>query len=137
VTYTIIGPIIGGIIAGIVGLITVLFRDYLSNKKERTTIVNDLLAEIEANLKKYRNPADAKMWWMVKFKTEAYNTYKGKITFLPEKVRNTLSEVAHLVEAVNTAIEVQLWRSGAGVAKPGEFRPIKHPDYLGQWLTFC
>ena len=136
-TYTIIGPIIGGIIAGIVGLITVLFRDYLNNKKERTTIVNDLLADIKANLKICRDPASAVMWWMNKYKTEAYNGYKGKLTFLPEKVRNTLAEAVHVMEGVNTAINVHLQRSGVGVAKPEEFHPIEHPDYLVQWLTFC
>lgn len=129
-----IGTIIGGVIVAVIG---VLLLNYLNEKKEQALIVSDLLVEVEANLKICCNPADAKMWWMVKFKTEAYNSYKGKITFLSKEVRNTLSEVVHLVEGVNTAIEVQRQRSGSGIAEPHEYRPIKYPDYLEQWLTFC
>jgi len=133
----VVGEIIGGAIAGLIGLGTILLQNHLNKKKEETLIVNDLLAETEANLKICRDPASAKMWWMVKFKTQAYDSYKGKITFLPEKVRNTLSDIVHTVEGVNTEIEVQRWRHGSGVAMPQEFRPIKHPDYLEQWLILC
>ena len=134
---TIIGGAIAAVIGALAGVGTSLLLNYLNEKKEQALIVNDLLVEIEANLKICHDPASAKMWWMVKFKTQAYDSYKGRITFLPEKVRNTLSEVVHTVEGVNTEIEVQRWRHGSGVAKPHEFRPIKHPDYLEQWLTFC
>jgi len=137
VVDTIIGGAIAAVIGALTGLGVSLFLNYQNKKKEQALIVNDLLVEMEANLKICRDPASAKMWWMVLFKTEAYNSYRGKITFLPEKVRNTLSEVVHLVEGVNTAIEVQRWRFGSGIAEPQEFRPIKHPDYLEQWLTFC
>jgi hypothetical protein len=133
----VVGEIIGGAIAGLIGLGTILLQNHLNKKKEETLIVNDLLAEIEANLKICHDPISAEMWWMVKFKTQAYDSYKGKITFLPEKVRNTLSDIVHKVEGVNTAIEVLLWRSGSGVATPQEYRSIKHPDYLEQWLIFC
>lgn len=132
-----VGEIIGGAIAGLIGLGTILLQNHLNKKKEETLIANDLLAEIEANLKICHDPISAEMWWMVKFKTQAYDSYKGKITFLPEKVRSTLSDIVHKVEGVNTAIEVLLWRSGSGVATPQEYRSIKHPDYLEQWLTFC
>lgn len=134
---TIIGGAIAAVIGALAGFGTSLLLNYLNNKKEQALIVNDLLVEIEANLKICHDPASYKMWWMVKFKTEAYNSYKGRITFLSEEVRKTLSEIAHTVEGVNTAIEVQLWRSGSGIAEPHEFRPIKHPDYLEQWLIFC
>jgi len=137
----VVGEIIGGAIAAVIGALagvgTSLLLNCLNEKKEQTLIVNDLLAETEANLKICHDPASAKMWWMVKFKTQAYDSYKGKITFLPEKVRNTLSDIVHTVEGVNTEIEVQRWRHGSGVAMPHEFRPIKHPDYLEQWLTSC
>ena len=132
-----LGTIIGGAIAGLIGLGTVLLQNHLSRKREETLMVNDLLVEIEANLKICNDPASAKMWWMVKFKTQAYDSYKGKSIFLPEKVRNTLSDIVHTVEGVNTEIEIQRWRHGSGVAEPHEFRPIKHPDYLEQQLTFC
>jgi hypothetical protein len=137
----VVGEIIGGAIAAVIGALagvgTSLLLNCLNEKKEQALIVNDLLAETEANLKICRDPASAKMWWMVKFKTQAYDSYKGKITFLPEKVRNTLSDIVHTVEGVNTEIEVQRWRHGSGVAMPQEFRPIKHPDYLEQWLILC
>ena len=132
-----VGEIIGGAIAGLIGLGTILLQNHLNKKKEETLIVNDLLAEIEANLKICHDPISAEMWWMIKFKTQAYDSYKGRITFLPEEVRNTLSDIVHKVEGVNTAIEVLLWRSGSGVATPQEYRSIKHPDYLEQWLIFC
>jgi hypothetical protein len=134
---TIIGGAIAAVIGALAGLGTSLLLNCLNKKKEQALIVNDLLVEIEANLKICHDPASAKMWWMVKFKTQAYDSYKGKIIFLPEEVRNTLSDIVHTVEGINTAIQVQLWRSGSGVAKPHEFRSIKHPDYLEQWLTFC
>jgi hypothetical protein len=137
----VVGEIIGGAIAAVIGALagvgTSLLLNCLNEKKEQALIVNDLLAETEANLKICHDPISAEMWWMVKFKTQAYDSYKGKITFLPEKLRNTLSDIVHKVEGVNTAIEVLLWRSGSGVAKPQEYRSIKHPDYLEQWLTFC
>ena len=136
-----VGEIIGGAIAAVIGALagvgTSLLLNCLNEKKEQALIVNDLLAETEANLKICHDPISAEMWWMVKFKTQAYDSYKGKITFLPEKLRNTLSDIVHKVEGVNTAIEVLLWRSGSGVAKPQEYRSIKHPDYFEQWLTFC
>ena len=134
---TIIGGAIAAVIGALTGLGVSLFLNYQNKKKEQALIVNDLLVEMEANLKICRDPASAKMWWMVLFKTEAYNSYKGKITFLPGEVRNALSEIVHMVEGVNTAIEVQNWRSGCGIAEPQEFRPIEHPDYLKQWLTSC
>lgn len=134
---TIVGGAIAAVIGALAGLGTSLLLNYLNKKKERALIVNDLLVEIEANLKICHDPASAKMWWMVKFKTEAYNSYKGKITFLPEEVRSTLRDIVHTVEGVNTAIEVQRLRSGSGVAEPQEFRPIKHPAYLEQWLISC
>ena len=134
---TIVGGAIAAVIGALAGLGTSLLLNYLTKKKERALIVDDLLAEIEANLKICHDPASAKMWWMVPFKIEAYNSYKGRITFLPEEVRKTLSDIVHTVEGVNTAIKVQLWRSGSGVAKPSEFLPIKHPDYLEQWLISC
>ncbi len=134
---TIVGGAIAAVIGALAGLGTSLLLNYLNKKKERALVVNDLLVEIEANLKICSDPASAKMWWMVPFKIEAYNSYKGKITFLPEEVRKTLGDIVHTVEGINTAIQVQLWRSGSGVAEPHEFRPIKHPDYLEQQLTFC
>jgi len=137
----VVGEIIGGAIAAVIGALagvgTSLLLNCLNEKKEQALIVNDLLAETEANLKICHEPASAKMWWMVKFKTQAYNNYKGKITFLPEEVRHTLSDIVYTVEGVNTAIEVQLWRSGSGTAQPHEFLPIRHPDYLEQWLISC
>ena len=136
-----IDAIIGGAIAAVIGALagvgTSLLLNYLNEKKEQALIVNDLLVEIEVNLKICHSPASAKMWWMVLFKIEVYNSYKGRITFLPEEVRKTLSDIVHTVEGINTAIQVQRWRSGSGVAKPQEYRPIKHPDYLEQQLTFC
>jgi hypothetical protein len=134
---TIIGGAIAAVIGALAGLGASLWLNCLSRKKERAMMVNDLLVDIEANLKICHDPASSDMWWMVKFKTQAYDSYKGRILFLPGEVRNTLSEVVHTMEGVNTAIQVQLWRSGSGVAKPHEFRPIKHPDYLEQQLTFC
>jgi len=134
---TIIGGAIAAVMGALAGLGTSLLLNWLNEKKEQALIVSDLLVEIEANLKICHDPASAKMWWMVKFKTQVYDSYKGKITFLPEKVRNTLSDIVYTVEGVNTAIEVQLWRSGSGIATPQEYRPIKYPDYLEKQLTFC
>lgn len=134
---TIIGPIVGGFIAGVVGISIVFLQNYLRKKKEQALIVNELLVEIEANLKICHDPASSKMWWMVKFKTEVYNSYKGRIEFLSEDIRGKLREIVHTIEGVNTEIEAQRLRHGFGVAEPQEFRPVKHPEYLKQWLIYC
>lgn len=130
--------IVGGAIAGSIGLAVFFIQKYLNEKKEQSIIVSELLIEVKGNLKINTDPAIRELWWTVKYKTEAYNKYKGKLSFLSEEIRNHLAEIAYLVEPVNSSVDVHRLSSALKThGSPSAFLPIPTFPPLQRALQFC
>lgn len=130
--------IIGGAIAGTIGLAIVFIQKRLNEKREQSLIVSELLIEVKENLKICIDPAIRELWWTVKYKTEAYDKYKGKLSFLSEEIRNNLAEIAYLVEPVNSSVDVHRLMSALQTHYfPSAFQPIPTFKPLERLLRFC
>ncbi|MFC1908407.1 hypothetical protein ACFLXD_00805 [Chloroflexota bacterium] len=133
--------IIGGAIAAVIGagagLAATLWLTYRNKKSEQTLIVFELLIEVKENLTICLDPAIRELWWSVKYKTLAYDKYKGKIDFLPQDVRDTLAVVAYLVEPVNSSVDVHRLMSALQTHYDSTaFKPIPTFKPLEKSLVF-
>jgi hypothetical protein len=131
--------IIGGAVSAVIGALayagTAFLIEQRRDKARRLLIVGELIAETQENLVIAKSPLARKMWWMVPYKLEAYHAYKGQLSFLPEKVRTKLADIAFIVEGVNTGIRVHQLRVASG--QPVIEKRIETPSYLIECLNFC
>jgi len=130
--------IIGGAIAAVMGAvgyaIVGLFLERRREKAQKLTIVDALIIETAENLTICTSPKIREMWWLAPFKLEAYQTYKGQIFFLSEKVRLQLVAAVLVMEGCNVIIQTRLSREGFG--QPVDEKPTPIPEYLIKQLEF-
>lgn len=134
----IVGGAIAAVIGAAAGLAASFLLTYLKNKKEQTIIVSEPIVEVKENLVICTDPSIRKLWWTVKYKTDAYNKHKGEIGFLPEAIRTELANIAYLVEPINSSVDVHRLQSAFKThTSPLAFRPQPKFEPLEKSLIFC
>ena len=132
---TVIGGAVAAVIGALTGFGTASWLERRRYKAQRMLIVDELIAETEQNLVICKSPTARKMWWMVIYKLDAYQAYKGQLFFLPKEVRDNLTAVAFILEGCNTGIRVHQLRAAFG--QPVIEQPIESPNQLIAQLEFC
>ncbi len=132
---TIIGGAIAAVIGAISGLTIAVLMEWRHDRARRFLIVDELIAETQANLVIAKHPVARSMWWMVPYKLETYQAYKGQIFFLPKDIRVNLAALAFLLEGVNTGIRVHQLRAAFG--QPVIEKPIETPADILDKMGFC
>lgn len=132
---TLIGGAIAAVTGALAGFSTALWLERRRDKAKRMLIVDELIAETEQNLVICKSPTAREMWWMVPYKLDAYQTYKGQLFFLPREIRANLAAAAFILEGANTGIRVHQLRAAYG--QPVIEKPIESPKELITHLEFC
>ena len=132
---TIVGGAIAAVIGALAGFSTALWLERHRGKAKRMLIVDELIAETEQNLVICKSPTARQMWWMVTYKLDAYQAFKGQLFFLPKEVRANLAAVAFILEGANTGIRVHQLRAAYG--QPVIEKPIESSKELIAHLEFC
>jgi hypothetical protein len=132
-------PIIGGAISASIGAAVyagiALWQERRREKLRELHVVEDLIAELEDNLKIATSPAARAMWWMVPYKIDAYQSNKGSFSFLPLSLRATLRDLNLLLEGVNTGIRVHQLATAYG--RPTIEHPIETPPDVVKTIAYC
>lgn len=132
---TLIGGAIAAVMGALAGFSTSFWMDRRREKAKRNLIVDELIAEVEENLVISKSPVAREMWWMVSYKLNAYQAYKGQLFFLPKEIRTNLAAAAFTLEGTNTGITTHRLRAAFG--QPVIEMPIETPEELLNQLEFC
>ena len=130
--------IIGGAIAAVLGAaggaITGLLLEHHREKVRQLAIVNALIIETEENLTICKSSDIREFWWRAPHKLEAYQSYKGQLSFLPEDVLAELIDATLNMKGRN--IEIQTYLSRLAFGQPADAKPVLPSQDLIEQLKF-
>jgi len=124
--------IIGGAIAAVLGAtggaITAILLERRREKKQQLRIVNALIVDVKQNLRICKELKENALWWTSIFNLEAYDAYKGQLSFLREDVRVKLAGAVFDMKNRNTTS--QIMQQAAAVGHNFDMKPIPTPKNL-------